>query len=75
MDGNKGDTAIRWPPAWGTWEEAVLSWQEQVETAFRVRLLVSAPQAKSPPARSATTESPVPGRRSLPVAAAARGNR
>jgi len=44
MNGDKGHTDARWRPALGSWEEAMLSWQEQVETAFRVRALVSAPR-------------------------------
>ena len=40
---------IGWLPAYGSWEEAVVSWHEQVETAFRRKL----PKF---PSRSTTTD-------------------
>ena len=37
MNADNGAIAGAWAPARGTWEEAVLSWHEQLEAAFRVK--------------------------------------
>jgi hypothetical protein len=35
MNGEKRYPALHWLPSSGSWEEAVLSWPEQVQLAFR----------------------------------------
>lgn len=38
---------ITWAPSRGSWEESVISWQEQVETVFLRRSRVSLAQQRS----------------------------
>lgn len=43
-----------WPPREGSWEEAVLTWSEQVEASFRRRERASVPPVQDK-ARSGST--------------------
>ena len=48
-------TEVGWSPAQGSYEEAVLSWQEQIDQSFRRRYLESQRTGSESQARSAAT--------------------